>query len=118
MQISYTYIHICIYTYRETNVLCLQEEKRIAMGEVKRVYNTYSSENVVLRLVTFCPPVDRWQLLSHFVLQLIDVTCRAERSPILCFSLCSHLDNELEDDGHAARAISIDYIHILIYTYT
>ena len=29
----------------------------------------------------------------HFVVQLIDASCRAVRSPILCFSLCSHLDN-------------------------
>ena len=103
---------------------------------------------------------------SRFVLQLIGVSCSAVHSAILCavhscFSLCLHLDNQLqggedsqdplslqvifrkralylvallwkmicnlgdpmslrhpvEDDRHAARAISIDYIYIHIYIY-
>ena len=64
---------------------------------------------------------------SRFVLQLIDVSCRAERSPVLCVSLtqrklclivlASWWLARRRWAHDAARASSIDYIHIYIYIY-
>ena len=84
--IVYIYIYICtntyinIYTYIYRT--CYAFKRRSALQWVR--WNRFTTR-IKVRVLFY--------VLSRFGLQLIDVNCRAVRSAILCFSLCSHLDN-------------------------
>jgi len=97
-------ISMSISLYLQMDVPCL----RIRSASRRMRWNGLKTR-IKVRMLFF--------VSSRFVLWLIDVRCRAMCSPILCFSLCSHLDNWLEDDGDAARTISIDYLYTYIYIY-
>ena len=77
------YIYVCIYVYV---YIYIYIEKRTCYAYRGRSALDGTGLQQVSKLECCSNCVS-----SRFV--LIDVSCRAVRSPILCFSLCSHFDN-------------------------
>jgi len=103
---AHKYIHM-IYIY-----ICKRQRACDDSKPIARDIQSQESETVLQDIWKLeCCSTSRHVLSSDWLMPVVAL------SHILCFSLCSHLDHWLEDDGYAARDMSISYIYMYIYIY-